>query len=218
MHDVGRHGGARVVRPWSFLLAHGRRWRPGTGGRWGDHPTALPASRPEASSGDAGGHRARHGGGAPLRPWTFRVIQRGVEVAVIRKQWNGLLQEPSPTRTPSAWNSAPECTDARLRQMMLGRGAAGGHDVVRQPQPQVHRRRARTPGHHRLLEVTARGQRLRLDFRSFGARERARRSTPRTPGTAWRGRRRVSWREVDAASASGHGPGWIEPGARHPRS
>jgi hypothetical protein len=53
------------------------------------------------------------------RPWTFYVKQRGEEVAIIRKQWSGFLKEAMTDADNFGVEFKPECTDARLRQMVL---------------------------------------------------------------------------------------------------
>ncbi|HZI09332.1 MAG TPA: phospholipid scramblase-related protein [Myxococcus sp.] len=53
------------------------------------------------------------------KPWTFRVKQKGAEVAVIRKQWSGLLQEALANADNFGLEFTPECTDGRLRQLIL---------------------------------------------------------------------------------------------------
>ncbi|QRK07730.1 scramblase [Archangium violaceum] len=53
------------------------------------------------------------------RPWTFRVKQRGEEVATIRKQWSGLGTEVFSDSDNFGVEFHPALTDARLRQMVL---------------------------------------------------------------------------------------------------
>ncbi|MCK8499964.1 phospholipid scramblase family protein [Myxococcus fulvus] len=53
------------------------------------------------------------------RPWTFRILQRGEEVAVIRKKWSGLLQETFSDADNFSLEFQPSCTDGRLRQLVL---------------------------------------------------------------------------------------------------
>jgi uncharacterized protein YxjI len=53
------------------------------------------------------------------KPWTFRVMQKGAEVAVIRKQWSGLVQELMANADNFTLEFTPECSDGRLRQLIL---------------------------------------------------------------------------------------------------
>lgn len=57
--------------------------------------------------------------GPLLKPWTFRILQRGEEVAVIRKRWSGLLQETFSDADNFSLDFQPACNDGRLRQMVL---------------------------------------------------------------------------------------------------
>ncbi|NVJ22224.1 MULTISPECIES: phospholipid scramblase-related protein [Myxococcus] len=54
-----------------------------------------------------------------FKPWTFRILQRGEEVAVIRKRWSGLLQETFSDADNFSLDFQPACSDGRLRQMVL---------------------------------------------------------------------------------------------------
>ncbi|MFP2909289.1 phospholipid scramblase-related protein [Pyxidicoccus sp. 3LFB2] len=110
-----------VERPWSFLLAQANveAWdgRPlgsiqqrfSFFGRRFDvlSPTGAVVATVE---------------GPLFKPWTFRILQRGVEVAVVRKRWSGLLQEALTDADTFTLEFKPECTDARLRQMLLAVG------------------------------------------------------------------------------------------------
>jgi uncharacterized protein YxjI len=58
--------------------------------------------------------------GPLLKPWTFQVKQRGVEVAVIRKKWGGLAREFFSQEDDFGVEFLPGCTDPRLRQLILG--------------------------------------------------------------------------------------------------
>ncbi|WP_342376189.1 phospholipid scramblase family protein [Myxococcus stipitatus] len=53
------------------------------------------------------------------KPWTFRVLKRDEEVAVIRKRWSGLLQESFTDADNFTVEFQPSCTDPRLRQLLL---------------------------------------------------------------------------------------------------
>lgn len=53
------------------------------------------------------------------KPWTFRVMQKDAEVAVIRKKWSGLLHEMMTDADNFTLDFAPECSDGRLRQLIL---------------------------------------------------------------------------------------------------
>lgn len=53
------------------------------------------------------------------KPWTFRVLQREQEVAVVRKKWSGLIQELMTDADTFSLDFAPACTDGRLRQLIL---------------------------------------------------------------------------------------------------
>lgn len=57
--------------------------------------------------------------GPLLRPWTFRVMQRGQEVATIRKKWSGLAQEFFSDADNFGVEFKPGCADPRLRQLVL---------------------------------------------------------------------------------------------------
>ena len=54
-----------------------------------------------------------------LRPWTFRIFQNDVEIAVVRKRWAGFLQESFTAADTFSLNFQPQCTDFRLRQLVL---------------------------------------------------------------------------------------------------
>ncbi len=53
------------------------------------------------------------------KPWTFRVMQKGAEVAVIRKKWSGLVHELMTDADNFTLDFTPGCTDGRLRQLIL---------------------------------------------------------------------------------------------------
>lgn len=107
-----------VERPWSFLFARAevtawdgrplgriqQRWR--FVGRRLDilSPAGVELATVE---------------GPYFKPWTFQVKQKGVEVAVIRKQWAGLAQEMFTRADNFGVEFKPGCTDPRLRQLIL---------------------------------------------------------------------------------------------------
>lgn len=107
-----------VERPWTFLLARANVEA------WDGRPLATIQQRFSFFGRrfdvltPAGAVIATVEG--PLfRPWTFRIMQRGVEVAVVRKRWSGLLQEAFTDADTFTLEFKPDCTDARLRQMVL---------------------------------------------------------------------------------------------------
>ncbi|WP_426756238.1 phospholipid scramblase-related protein [Myxococcus sp. Y35] len=57
--------------------------------------------------------------GPLFRPWTFRIFQGDAEVAVVRKRWSGLLQESFSAADTFTLDFQPQCTDFRLRQLVL---------------------------------------------------------------------------------------------------
>ncbi|NOJ80299.1 phospholipid scramblase-related protein [Myxococcus xanthus] len=57
--------------------------------------------------------------GPLFRPWTFRIFQNDVEVAVVRKRWSGFLQESFSAADTFTLDFQPQCTDFRLRQLVL---------------------------------------------------------------------------------------------------
>ncbi|ATB44588.1 phospholipid scramblase-related protein [Corallococcus macrosporus] len=57
--------------------------------------------------------------GPLLRPWTFRVFQNDLEVAVVRKRWSGLFQEAFSSADTFTLDFMPQCADFRLRQLVL---------------------------------------------------------------------------------------------------
>ncbi|AGC48138.1 scramblase family protein-like protein [Myxococcus stipitatus DSM 14675] len=54
-----------------------------------------------------------------FKPWTFRVLKRDEEVAVIRKRWSGMLQESFTDADNFTVEFQPSCTDPRLRQLLM---------------------------------------------------------------------------------------------------
>lgn len=53
------------------------------------------------------------------RPWTFRVLQKGAEMATIRKQWSGFFTEAMTDADTFGVEFSPDLKDGRLRQMVL---------------------------------------------------------------------------------------------------
>ncbi|NMO15314.1 scramblase [Pyxidicoccus fallax] len=108
-----------LERPWSFLFAraHLYAWDGRELGTIQQRFTFLGRRLDLLSPGGAVVATAE---GPLFKPWTFRILQRGAEVAVVRKRWSGLLQEAFTDADTFTLEFAPECTDARLRQMILG--------------------------------------------------------------------------------------------------
>ncbi|MFP2962875.1 phospholipid scramblase-related protein [Myxococcus sp. 1LA] len=57
--------------------------------------------------------------GPLFRPWTFHIFQDDLEVAVVRKRWSGFFQETFTAADTFTLDFMPQCTDFRLRQMVL---------------------------------------------------------------------------------------------------
>ncbi|MCP3136925.1 phospholipid scramblase family protein [Pyxidicoccus xibeiensis] len=108
-----------IERPWSFLLAHANveAWDGRLLGRI-EQRFSVVGRKLELLT--PSGTVLATVEGPLLKPWTFRVMQRGVEVALIRKKWNGVLQELFTDADTFRLDFAPECTDGRLRQLILG--------------------------------------------------------------------------------------------------
>ncbi len=107
-----------VERPWSFLLAYANveAWDGRPMGRI-QQRFSLLGRRFDVLS--PNGVVMATVEGPLFKPWTFRILQRGVEVAVVRKRWSGLLQETFTDADTFTLEFKPECTDGRLRQMIL---------------------------------------------------------------------------------------------------
>ena len=107
-----------VERPWSFLFAKANvfAWDGRELGRIEQRFTFFGRRLDLVSPGGAVLATAE---GPLFKPWTFNIMQRGVEVAVVRKRWSGLLQEALTDADTFTLEFKPECTDARLRQMVL---------------------------------------------------------------------------------------------------
>lgn len=107
-----------VERPWSFLFTRAEvtAWdgRPlgRIQGRWSIVGRRLAILSPT-------GVELATLEGPYFKPWTFQVKKKGVEVAVIRKQWAGLAQEFFTEADTFGVEFKPGCTDARLRQLIL---------------------------------------------------------------------------------------------------
>ena len=107
-----------VERPWSFILSRAEVEA------WDGRPLATIQQRftflgRRFDVLTPGGAVIATVEGPLFRPWTFRILQRGVEVAVVRKRWSGLLQEALTDADTFTLEFKPECTDARLRQTIL---------------------------------------------------------------------------------------------------
>lgn len=53
------------------------------------------------------------------RPWTFRVLRNGVEIATIKKHWGGMAREYFTDADEFGVQLGPQCTDPFLRQLLL---------------------------------------------------------------------------------------------------
>lgn len=107
-----------LERPWSFIFAKANieAWDGRLMGTIQQRFTFF-GRRLELRS--PGGAVIATAEGPLFKPWTFNIVQRGVEVAVVRKRWSGLLQEVFTDADTFTLEFKPECTDARLRQMIL---------------------------------------------------------------------------------------------------
>ncbi|MCY1018013.1 phospholipid scramblase-related protein [Pyxidicoccus sp. MSG2] len=107
-----------IERPWSFLFSRANVEA------WDGRPLATIQQRftffgRRFDVVTPGGAVIATVEGPLFRPWTFRILQRGVEVAVVRKRWSGLLQETFTDADTFTLEFKPDCADARLRQMVL---------------------------------------------------------------------------------------------------
>jgi hypothetical protein len=108
-----------VERPWTFFFARAEvlAW---DGRLMGTLQQRFSLLRRRLEVLSPGGVVMATVEGPLWRPWTFLVRQRGEEVAAIRKRWGGLLHEAFTDADTFGVELRPECTDARLRQLLLG--------------------------------------------------------------------------------------------------
>ncbi|MCE9668593.1 scramblase [Myxococcus stipitatus] len=107
-----------VERPWSFLFARAEVFA------WDGRELGTLVQRFRFFSRcfdivTPGGAVVATVQGPFFKPWTFQVLQRGVEQAVIRKHWSGLLQEAFSDADNFSIEFHPSCTDGRLRQLVV---------------------------------------------------------------------------------------------------
>jgi hypothetical protein len=107
-----------VERPWTLLFARAEVWA------WDGRPLGRVQQRftllgRKLELQTPAGVVLATVEGPWWKPWTFRVMQKGAEVAVIRKQWSGLVQEVMANADNFGLEFTPGCTDGRLRQLIL---------------------------------------------------------------------------------------------------
>lgn len=82
----------RLFRPWTWLLSRAEV-RDGTGGLLGWIRQRLAFLSRRYTVFDETGQVALEIHGPFFRPWTFLIVQGGIEAGAIRKRWSGLLNE-----------------------------------------------------------------------------------------------------------------------------
>ncbi|GHG89298.1 phospholipid scramblase-related protein [Comamonas sp. JC664] len=107
-----------VERPWSFILtkADVLAWDGRLMARIQQRFTLLGRQLDIVTPGGAVIATVK---GPLLRPWTFRIFQNDAEVAVVRKRWAGFFQESFTAADNFTLDFQPQCTDFRLRQLVL---------------------------------------------------------------------------------------------------